>query len=270
MGHLMTGLPLYTAVLITTTLTFVAASVTAQPARPADTEVHEPVPAIVTPGARDGDPPSDAVILFNGGDLSQWVATRDKSPPGWTVADGVLTVKKSTGNIETKQTFGSYQLHLEWKVPVGITGTGQGRGNSGLFLASPGTGDAGYELQILDSFENQTYVNGQAASIYKQAIPLVNASRKPGEWQSYDVIWSAPTFNDDGTLRDAARVSVLHNGVLVQNNFVLPGETRYVGKPTYRAHGPSPIKLQAHGDPSAPLSFRNIWVRRLGTALPAP
>jgi len=262
--------PLSAALLLATTLTFAAASVTAQPARPADTEVHTPVPAIVTPGARDGDPPSDAVILFDGRDLSQWVTTRDKSAAGWTVADGVLTVKKSAGNIETKQTFGSYQLHLEWKVPVDITGTGQGRGNSGLFMASPGTGDAGYELQILDSYENATYVNGQAASIYKQSIPLVNASRKPGEWQSYDVIWSAPTFNADGTLRDAARVSVLHNGVLVQNNYILPGETRYIGTPAYRAHGPSPIKLQAHGDPSAPLSFRNIWVRPLAGSSPAP
>ena len=179
-------------------------------------------------------------------------------------------MKKSAGNIETKQTFGSYQLHLEWKVPVGISGTGQGRGNSGLFMASPGAGDAGYELQILDSFENQTYVNGQAASIYKQSIPLVNASRKPGEWQSYDVIWTAPVFNADGSVRSSAGVTVLHNGVLVQNNFVLPGETRYIGKPTYRAHGPSPIKLQAHGDPSAPLSFRNIWVRPLDAASSAP
>jgi len=270
MGHMMIAHPLSAALLLATTLTFAAASVTAQPARPADTEVHTPVPAIVTPGSRDGDPPSDAVILFDGRDLSQWVTTRDKSAAGWTVADGVLTVKKSAGNIETKQTFGSYQLHLEWKVPVDITGTGQGRGNSGLFMASPGTGDAGYELQILDSYENATYVNGQAASIYKQSIPLVNASRKPGEWQSYDVIWSAPTFNADGTLRDAARVSVLHNGVLVQNNYILPGETRYIGTPAYRAHGPSPIKLQAHGDPSAPLSFRNIWVRPLAGSSPAP
>ena len=273
MGNLMTGHrqgSISATVLITTMLTFAAASVTAQPARPADTEVHTPVPALVTPGARDGDPPSDAVILFSGRDLSQWVSTRDKSAAGWTVADGVLTVKKAAGNIETRQTFASYQLHLEWKVPVGITGEGQGRGNSGLFLASPGAGDAGYELQILDSYENATYVNGQAASIYKQSIPLVNASRKPGEWQSYDVIWTAPTFNADGTLRDAARVSVLHNGVLVQNNFILPGETRYIGKATYRAHGPSPIKLQAHGDPSAPLSFRNIWVRPLGGSLVIP
>ena len=273
MGYLITSRSqgsISATVLIATTLTFAAASVTAQPARPADTEVHKPVPARVTPGVRGGDPPSDAVVLFNGHDLSQWVATRDKSAAGWTVADGVLTVKKSAGNIETKQTFGSYQLHLEWKVPVGISGTGQGRGNSGLFMASPGAGDAGYELQILDSFENQTYVNGQAASIYKQSIPLVNASRKPGEWQSYDVIWTAPVFNADGSVRSSAGVTVLHNGVLVQNNFVLPGETRYIGKPTYRAHGPSPIKLQAHGDPSAPLSFRNIWVRPLDAASSAP
>lgn len=242
----------------------------AQPAKPSDTEAWQPVPPIVTPGRRDGDPPSDAIILFDGKDLARWVAVRDRGPAGWAVADGVLTVNKTAGNIETRQTFSDYQLHIEWKIPSGITGTGQGRGNSGLFLASTGAGDAGYELQILDSFENVTYVNGQAASIYKQSIPLVNASRKPGEWQSYDVIWTAPTFNADGALRDAARVSVLHNGVLVQNNFVLPGETRYVGKPAYRRHGPSPIKLQAHGDPSAPLSFRNIWVRPLAGASAIP
>ncbi len=263
MGHLTTH-----GLVLAFGLSLSVASAAAQTAKPADTEAYAPVPAIVTPGPRDSDPPSDAVILFNGGDLNQWVTTRDKSAADWIVADGVITVKKAAGNIETRQAFESYQLHLEWKVPAGITGTGQGRGNSGLFLASTGAGDGGYELQILDSFENTTYVNGQAASIYKQSIPLVNASRRPGEWQSFDVIWTAPVFNSDGTLKDAARVTALHNGVLVQNNFVLPGETRFIGKPFYKAHGRSPIKLQAHGDPSAPLSFRNIWVRPLGETSP--
>ncbi|WP_397420310.1 DUF1080 domain-containing protein [Phenylobacterium sp.] len=235
----------------------------AQVAKPADTEAYQPVPPIVTPGRRDGDAPSDAVVLFDGKDLAQWVAVRGGGPAGWTVADGAMTVNKASGNIQTRQVFTDYQLHIEWKIPVGITGSGQGRGNSGLFLASTGAGDGGYELQILDSFENTTYVNGQAASIYKQSIPLVNASRKPGEWQSYDVIWTAPVFGADGALVTPARVTALHNGVLVQNNFVLPGETRFIGKPTYKAHGPTPIKLQAHGDPSAPISFRNIWVRPL-------
>jgi hypothetical protein len=167
------------------------------------------------------------------------------------------------GNIQTKRSFGSYQLHIEWRVPANITGKDQARGNSGLFLASTGGGDAGYELQILDSYSNRTYSNGQAASIYKQAIPLANAMRKPGEWNTYDVIWTAPGFNADGTLRSPARVTVLHNGVLVQYGYELTGETVYIGKPSYKAHGPTPIKLQAHGDPSEPLSFRNIWLREL-------
>ena len=244
-------------------LTFLAAPALAQVPKPTDTEVWQPVPAVVTPGKHDTDPPSDAVILFGGKDLSQWVSSRDKSPAAWTVSKGVITVDKKAGNIETRQAFGSYQLHIEWRIPVGVTGTGQGRGNSGVFLATTGAGDSGYELQVLDSFNNATYVNGQAASLYKQAAPLVNAMRPPGDWQVYDVIWTAPTFGTDGSLTSPARASVLHNGVLVQNNFVLPGDTRYVGKPVYNAHGRSPIRLQAHGDPSAPISFRNIWIRPL-------
>lgn len=231
--------------------------------RPQDTEQWTPKPAVVTPGADDTAPPSDAIVLFDGTTLEEWVATRDKGPAKWAVADGLLTVNKLAGNIETKRSFRNYQLHLEWRVPAGTTGSGQGRGNSGVFLASTGSGDGGYEIQILDSFENETYVNGQAASIYKQAPPLVNASRKPGEWQSYDVIWTAPVFDAAGKLTSPARVTALHNGVVVQNNFVLKGETRYIGRPEYKAHGASPIKLQAHGDPSPVISFRNIWVREL-------
>lgn len=231
--------------------------------RPQDTEVWGPVPAIVTPGTAPGAPPSDAVVLFDGTNLNEWVSTSDKSPARWRVADGVLTVDKSTGNIETRRTFGSYQLHLEFRVPPGTTQTGQSRGNSGLFLASTGAGDAGYELQILDSYQNTTYVNGQAASVYKQHPPLVNAARPQGEWQTYDVLWTAPTFNPDGSLRTPAYVTAYHNGVLVQNHAELKGETVYIGAPQYRAHGRAPIKLQAHGDPSPPLGFRNIWVREL-------
>jgi len=232
-------------------------------AKPEDTEVYEPVPKIVTPGANNVAPPSDAIVLFDGSNLDQWVGVKDKSPAATAVANGILTVNKAAGNIETKRSFKNYQLHIEWRIPEGITGTGQARGNSGLFLASTGAGDGGYELQILDSFENKTYVNGQAASIYKQGIPLVNASRKPGEWQTYDVIWTAPTFNADGSVKTAAHVTVLHNGVLVQNNFELKGETLYIGKPEYKKYDSAPIKLQAHGDPSPPISFRNIWVREL-------
>ena len=231
--------------------------------RPEDTEVWKPVPAVVTPASQPGGPPSDAIILFDGRNLDQWVTAADKSPAGWTVADGIITVDKARGNIETRRTFRDYQLHLEWRIPADIAGSGQGRGNSGVFLASTGPRDQGYEVQILDSYESATYVNGQAGAVYKQHPPLANANRKPGEWQAYDIVWRAPVFNADGTLVKPASVTVLQNGVLVQDNAVLAGETVYIGKPRYKAHGPSPIKLQAHGDPSAPISFRNIWVREL-------
>ena len=234
-----------------------------QKPRPEDTEVWEPVPKIVAPGTSTWSAPADAIVLFDGKNLDEWVATKDKSPAKWTIADGVMTVNKPAGNIETKRSFKNYQLHLEWRIPETITGTSQARGNSGVFLASTGPGDAGYELQILDSYGNETYVNGQAGSMYKQSIPLVNASRKPGEWQTYDVIWTAPTFNADGSLKTPAYVTALHNGVLIENHFELKGETLYIGAPFYKAYDSAPIKLQGHGDPSPPISFRNIWVREL-------
>jgi hypothetical protein len=234
-------------------------------ARPQDTEVWDPVPKVVTPGAVDSAPPSDAIILFDGKNLDEWLNTRDKSPANWTVQDGVLTVSKArgSGNIETKRRFHNYQLHIEWRIPEHVTGTDQARGNSGVFLASTGGGDAGYELQILDSYNNRTYSNGQAGSIYKQGIPLVNPNRKPGEWQSYDVIWMAPVFSADGSLQSPAYATVFFNGALVQNHFELKGETLYIGKPFYKKFDSAPIKLQAHPDPSEPVSFRNIWVREL-------
>jgi hypothetical protein len=230
-----------------------------QTANPKDTEVWSPVPKMVS----FQNTPADAIILFNGGNLDQWITVKDKSAAKWTVKDNIFTVKKGTGSIETKQSFSNYQLHIEWLIPANITGSGQARGNSGLFLASTGIGDGGYELQVLDSYNNSTYSNGQAGSIYKQAIPLVNASKKPGEWQSYDIVWNAPIFNDNGSLKSAARVTVLHNGILIQNNVEIKGETVYIGAPFYKKHGPSPIKLQDHGDPSEPISFRNIWIREL-------
>jgi Domain of Unknown Function (DUF1080) len=229
-----------------------------------DTEVYTPVPKVVTPGKTFADAPSDAVLLFNGKTLDQWVSTEDRTKPAeWTVDGDILTVKKGTGNIETKQSFSNYQLHVEWRIPTNITGSDQARGNSGVFLASLGKGDAGYELQVLDSYNNATYVNGMAGSIYKQFIPLANAAKKPGEWQTYDVVWIAPTFNPDGSLLAPARATVFFNGVLVQNDVALSGPTLYIGKPVYKAHGPAPIKLQAHGDKSEPISYRNIWVREL-------
>jgi hypothetical protein len=231
--------------------------------KPEDTEVWEPTPKVVTPGSNSTAPPSDAIVLFDGKNLDEWVSAKDKSPAKWIVADGIVTVNKAAGNIETKRTFRNYQLHIEWKIPENITGSGQARGNSGVFLASSGPGDAGYELQVLDSYNNKTYVNGQAASIYKQSIPLVNANRKPGEWQIYDVVWMAPTFNADDSLKTPAYVTVFFNGVLVQNHFELKGETRYIGRPFYKKFDAAPVKLQAHGDPSEPISFRNIWIREL-------
>ena len=231
-----------------------------------DTEIYTPVPSTVTPGKTCGDAPSDAIVLFNGNNLNQWVLADDTSKQAdWIVNKGIFTVNKKSGNIQTRQAFEDYQLHIEWRIPKNITGSGQGRGNSGLFLASLGKGDAGYELQIMDSYNNPTYVNGQAGSIYKQYPPLINANFPPGVWQTYDVAWTAPRFNEDGSLKSAARVTAFFNGILIQNNVSLKGTTRYVGLPTYEgaAHGPAPIKLQAHGDKSEPLSFRNIWVRAL-------
>ncbi|MET4139361.1 DUF1080 domain-containing protein [Pedobacter sp. UYP1] len=230
-----------------------------------DTEFYTPVPKKVTPGKTINAAPSDAVVLFDGKNLDSWVMTDDRTQPAqWTVANGQLTVNKKAGNIETKQSFGNYQLHIEWQVPKNVTGTGQLRGNSGLFLASMGKGDLGYELQILDSYDNNTYTNGMAGSIYKQTTPLVNPSLKPGDWQTYDVIWTAPTFKADSTVNTPAKVTVLYNGVLVQNNFELKGPTQYVGEASYKkAHGPLPVKLQAHGDKSEPVSYRNIWIREL-------
>jgi hypothetical protein len=261
----------FSKLLAFTALIATAAPLSAQQAaapgapRHQDTEIWEPVPKVVTPGATDAEPPSDAIVLFDGKNLDQWVSAQDKSPAKWTVADGVLTVNKTkgVGNIETKRSFKNYQLHVEWKIPENITGSDQARGNSGVFLASTGPGDAGYELQVLDSYNNKTYVNGQAGSIYKQAIPLVNANRKPGEWQTYNVVWTAPTFQEDGSLKTPAYVTVFFNGVLVENRFELKGETLYIGKPFYKKYDSAPIKLQAHGDKSEPVSFRNIWVREL-------
>ena len=242
-----------------------AAPAPARQMRPEETEVWTPVPPVVTPGAYvNTTPPSDAIVLFDGKNLDEWVQIGDKSPAKWTLGDGVMTVNKAAGGIETKRQFTDYQMHIEWRVPRGTTQTGQSRGNSGLFLASTGPGDTGYELQILDSYENKTYVNGQAASIYKQSPPLVNAMRPQGEWNVYDVVWTAPRFNADGSVKSPARVTVLHNGVLVQNDYTLKGHTPYIGPPEYKPHGPSPIKLQSHGDPSPPISFRNIWIRELG------
>lgn len=231
--------------------------------KPEETEFYSPVPPVVAPGANYGDPPSDAIILFGGKDLNEWVSTNDTTKPAeWTVADNVMTVNKKAGDIETKRKFTDYQLHIEFRIPTNITGSGQARGNSGIFLAAPHSVSE-YELQVLDNYNNTTYVNGQVGSMYKQSIPLANPSRKPGEWQAYDVVWTAPRFYDNGTLKSPARVTVFLNNVLVQNNFELRGGTPYIGYPKYIRHLAAPIKLQAHGDKSEPISYRKIWIRPL-------
>ncbi|MBN8718051.1 MAG: DUF1080 domain-containing protein [Sediminibacterium magnilacihabitans] len=236
----------------------------AQQGDPRATEYYSPVPKVVTPGQTCDNAPSDAIVLFDGTSLNEWEAVKNPaSGNNWKLVDHIMTVDKTVGDIQTKKTFTDFQLHIEYRIPENITGTGQARGNSGVFLASIPFGAGGYELQVLDNYNNSTYVNGQAGSIYKQSPPLVNACRKPGEWQSYDVIWTAPRFNEDGTLKSPARVTVFHNGVLVQNNTELKGDTPYIGQPSYHKHGPAPIKLQAHGDKSEPLSYRNIWLREL-------
>ena len=233
-------------------------------ARPEDTEVWTPEPPVVTPGpAVEALPPSDAIVLFDGKNLDEWVTAGNRSPAQWTVVEGTMKVNKKGGNIETKRRFKDYQLHVEYQIPTDIEGSGQGRGNSGVFLASTGGGDAGYELQVLDNYNNKTYVNGMAGSIYKQSIPLANACRKPGEWNVYDVVWTAPTFNDDGSVKTPAYATVFFNGIIVENHFELKGQTLYIGKPFYKKYDKAPIKLQAHGDKSEPISFRNIWVREL-------
>ncbi|CAN5326463.1 hypothetical protein BH23BAC1_BH23BAC1_46200 [soil metagenome] len=220
------------------------------------TEKYDPV-KVITPGAYPGQaaPPSDALVLFDGKDLSKWKGRDGEAK--WNVHDGAFTVNKGTGDIETKDVFNDFQLHIEWKIPENITGQGQSRGNSGVFMQGI------YELQVLDSHNNDTYTNGQAGSIYKQTPPLVNAMRKPGEWNVYDVIFTAPRFKEDQTILFPARITVLHNGVVVQKDFELHGNTPNVGFPKYTQHGKGPIKLQDHGDPSEPISYRNIWIREL-------
>jgi hypothetical protein len=222
-------------------------------ADPRDTEVWTPVPPVVSVPAVRGVP-SDAVVLFDGANLAEWEA-ENGGAPGWTVADGVVTVRPGAGGIRTKREFADCQLHLEWRSPAEATGEGQGRGNSGVYLQGR------YEVQILDSFHNPTYVNGQAAAIYKQTAPLVNACRAPGDWQTYDIVYTAPRFNGNGSVRAPARVTVLHNGVLVQDHTEVRGPTAYIGVLPYEKHPfRQALLLQEHHDS---VSFRNIWIREL-------
>ena len=225
--------------------------------KPEETELWEPIPNIVKPGSTL-NPPSDAIVLFDGKDMSEWDIPQNTE---WVVRDGIVTIASSHDRqvqpvwIFSKKMFGDIQLHVEWRSPAKVEGEGQRRGNSGIFL--PGR----YEIQVLDSYQNHTYVNGQCASIYKQDPPLVNACRKPGEWQTYDIIFKAPRFFRNGRLKSSARVTVIHNGVLVQNHVKIKGGTTFIGYPTYVAHQvKQPLGLQDHGDA---VSFRNIWLREL-------
>jgi hypothetical protein len=226
---------------------------TAQITDPKATEVWSPEARVVTPG-QGTQAPSDAIILFDGKNLNNFYGIKDSTAAKWDVADGAMTVKPETGNIATKQSFGDCQLHIEFREPIEVKGDGQGRGNSGIFLQSR------YELQVLDCFNNKSYSNGQTGSIYKQSIPLVNVCRKPGEWQVYDVIYTAPKFNNDGIRVSPAYITVLQNGVLVQNHTEIKGTTEYIGLPKNVAHGKAPIQLQDHGNL---VSYRNIWIREL-------
>ena len=226
----------------------------AQITDPKATEVWSPKPPVVTPG-EGTKPPSDAIVLFDGKNLNEFITAKDSSAAAWTInKDGSMTVAPSKGDIQTKQSFGSCQLHVEYRAPEVVKGEGQGRGNSGIFLQSR------YEVQVLDCYGNTTYSNGQTGSIYKQSIPLANACRKPGEWNTYDIIYTAPQFNKDGIKTASAFVTVIHNGVLLQNHTEIKGTTEYIGLPKNEAHGDLPIKLQDHGDL---VSYRNIWLRKL-------
>lgn len=223
----------------------------AQDKNPQSTEVWEIQPRVVTPGTSNFNPPSDAIVLFDGKDLSNFKNLNGEKAE-WTVKDGAFTVGK--GDIKTKQLFGDIQLHIEWKSPEKIEGDGQGRGNSGIFLCEQ------YEVQVLDNYNNKTYGNGQAGSIYKQYPPLVNACKKPNEWQTYDIVFIMPRLNKEGRMIEPAKITVFHNGILIQNNVSLLGVTEYIGLPTYKNAEKASIKLQDHGNP---VSFRNIWVREL-------
>ncbi|KAA1244026.1 DUF1080 domain-containing protein [Aquimarina sp. RZ0] len=220
---------------------------------PKETEIWEPEPKVVS--FTKNNTPSDAIVLFDGSNLDLWITAKDSTDASWTLqSDDSMTVKPGAGDIQTKQNFGSIQLHLEWSAPNLVRGKGQERGNSGIFFQNR------YEVQILDSYQNRTYANGQATAIYKQHIPLVNATKATDQWQTYDIIFHAPVFDPEGKKVKSGSFTVLHNGVLVQDNVEILGTTEYIGFPKNEAHEKGPIKLQDHGNP---VQYRNIWVREL-------
>ncbi|MBA4276305.1 DUF1080 domain-containing protein [Flavobacterium sp.] len=231
--------------------------VSPMPMKPEMTEIWEPEVAIIIPAKKIGDAPSDAIILFDGKNLNQWVSQKDTSKEAsWKIINNdYMEVVPGSGGIETKMKFGDCQLHIEWSAPDVVVGGGQSRGNSGIFFQNR------YELQVLDSYDNRTYSNGQAGSIYKDYVPLVNAMKPPLEWNVYDVIYTAPRFKADGKIDSPARITVLHNGVLIQNNVSINGLTQYIGLHNYPSpHGEDVISLQDHNNKT---QFRNIWIRKL-------
>ena len=227
-----------------------------EPTKPEETEVYEPVPPVVDPTAKNGAP-SDAILLFDGSGFDNWIMSRDSTEVVWHLnEDGSMMVKDKTGDIQTKQNFGDVQLHIEWSSPAAVQRDGQNRANSGIFLSGI------YEIQVLDNNDNDTYVNGQVGSIYKQHVPLAKASVPSGEWNTYDVIYRAPEFNAEGQKIKSGTLTVLHNGVLIQDHVEIKGTTPYIGWPKNPAHGKGPLKLQDHQDDSR-VSYRNIWIREL-------
>ncbi|HRP54800.1 DUF1080 domain-containing protein [Agriterribacter sp.] len=225
--------------------------------KPEATEVAGPLPKIVTPGI-GGAPPSDAIVLFNGKDLDSWVMSKDQGRCVWNLKDGVMTFKPGTGDIQTKQKFGDCQLHVEFKIPADAKNSTDrnNAGNSGVFMQER------YEVQIFDSYNNETplYANGQIGSIYKQVIPMANASSKPGDWNTFDIYYTAPRFRYNGSVEKPAYITLVHNGVLTLNHFEIQGTIKYIGIPRYELHDKAAVKLQGHG---SEVSFRNIWIREL-------
>ncbi len=227
-----------------------------EPTTPEKTELYKPVPPTINSTGNNGIP-SDAIILFDGSSLNEWISSKDSTAADWYLnKNGSMTVKDKVGDIQTKQNFGSIQLHIEWKSPEEIRMDGQNRGNSGVFLSGL------YEVQILDNNDNDTYVNGQVGAIYKQHIPLAKVSMPSGEWNTYDIIYHAPEFNDQGQKTRSGTMTVIHNGVLIQDHVEIKGTTPYIGWPKNPPHDKGPLMLQDHGDDSR-VSYRNIWVREL-------
>jgi hypothetical protein len=226
--------------------------------KPETTEFYEPKPPIVTAPPVVTPPPSDAIVLFDGKNMDNWVMSADGSPSKWRLNEGAMTIALKSGDMKTKQLFGDCQLHVEFKIPADAKSSKYwgDSGNSGIFLQER------YEVQIFDSYQNEVpiYSNGQCASLYKQAAPLANACSKPGDWNSYDIYFTAPRFRPNGSVEKPAYITVVHNGVLVLNHFEIQGEIKYIGYPTYDPHGKAAVHIQGHG---SEVSFRNIWIRNL-------